>query len=112
MPRKNATLGSSFDSFLKETGLLADVIASAAKRSPLEQLNQARRKQRLTKSALANEARISCMQLDRTLDPANISASLRIIAKVARALGKSAYFKKATAARLRNPATGKKATEI
>jgi len=93
MPKKNAHIGSSLDSFLAEEGLLADVIAGAAKRNLVFQLEEARKKQRLTKSALAKKAGISRMQLDRVLDPENLAASLKIIAKVAAGLGKSVYFK-------------------
>lgn len=93
MPKKNAHIGSSLDSFLAEEGLLADVIAGAAKRNLVFQLEEVRKKQRLTKSALAKKAGISRMQLDRVLDPENLAASLKIIAKVAVGLGKSVYFK-------------------
>ncbi len=93
MPRKNAHIGSSLDSFLKEEGLLADVIAGAAKRNPVDQLEAVRQKKSLTKSALAKKAGLSRMQLDRVLDPDNVSASLKIIAKVAAGLGKGLYFK-------------------
>ena len=93
MPKKNAHIGSSLDSFLEEEGLLADVIAGAAKRNLVFQLEEVRKKQRLTKSALAKKAGISRMQLDRVLDPENLAASLKIIAKVAAGLGKGVYFK-------------------
>ena len=93
MARKNARIGSDFDSFLEEEGLLAEVIAGAAKRNLVAQLEEARKKQRLTKSALAKKAEISRMQLDRVLDPDNLAASLKIIAKVAAALRKGLYFK-------------------
>lgn len=93
MARKNARIGSDFDSFLEEEGLLADVIAGAAKRNLVAQLEEVRKKQRLTKSALAKKAGISRMQLDRILDPDNISASLKLISKVAAACGRGIYFK-------------------
>lgn len=93
MPRKNAHIGSDFDSFLEEEGLLAEVIAGAAKRNLVDQLEAVRQKQGLTKSALAKKAGISRMQLDRVLDPDNLAASLKVIAKVAAALGKGVYFK-------------------
>ncbi len=93
MPKKNVHIGSSLDSFLEEEGLLADAIAGAAKRNLVDQLEAVRQKRGLTKSALATKAGISRMQLDRVLDPDNLGASLKIIAKVAAALGKSIYFK-------------------
>ena len=93
MPKKNAHIGSSLDSFLEEEGLLADVIASAAKRNLVDQLEAVRQKRGLTKTALAKKSGISRMQLDRVLDPDNLSASLKIIAKVSAALRKSVYFR-------------------
>lgn len=93
MPRKRSPIGSSFDSFLREEGLLADVVAAAAKQDLVEQFNRLRAKKRLTKAALAERAGISRMQLDRTMDPDNTSASLRSIARVAAALNVSVYFR-------------------
>ena len=93
MPRKRSPIGSSLDSFLREEGLLAEVVAAAAKQDLVEQINRLRAKKRLSKATLAERAGISRMQLDRTLDPDNTSASLRSIARVAAALNVGVYFR-------------------
>ena len=93
MSRKKSPIGSTFDSFLRDEGLLADVVAAAAKQDLVDQINRLRAKKRLNKAALAERAGISRMQLDRTLDPDNTSASLRCIARVAAALNVGIYFR-------------------
>ena len=93
MSRKKSPIGSTFDSFLRDEGLLADVVAAAAKQDLVDQINRLRAKKRLNKAALAERAGISRMQLDRTLDPDNTSASLKSIARVAAALSVGVYFR-------------------
>ena len=93
MSRKKSPIGSTFDSFLRDEGLLADVVAAAAKQDLVDQINRLRVKKRLNKAALAERAGISRMQLDRTLDPDNTSASLKSIARVAAALSVGVYFR-------------------
>ena len=93
MSRKKSPIGSTFDSFLRDEGLLADVVAAAAKQDLVDQINRLRAKKRLNKAALAERAGISRIQLDRTLDPDNTSASLRSIARVAAALNVGVYFR-------------------
>lgn len=93
MSRKKSPIGSSFDSFLRDESLLADVVAAAAKQDLVDQINRLRAKKRLNKAALAERAGISRMQLDRTLDPDNTSASLKSIARVAAALNVGVYFR-------------------
>jgi antitoxin HicB len=80
--------GSTFDSFLEEQGIREEVEAVAIKRVLAWQLEQAMRKQRKTKQALARQLRTSRSQLDRLLDPRNISVTLDTITRAARALGK------------------------
>jgi hypothetical protein len=80
--------GSTFDSFLEEEGIRGEVEAVAVKRVLAWQLEQAMRKQRKTKQAMAKELHTSRSQLDRLLDPANVSVSLDTITRAAKALGK------------------------
>jgi|SRR5271168_3580984 len=68
--------GSTFDSFLEEEGIRGEVEAVAVKRVLAWQLEQAMRKQRKTKQAMARELRTSRSQLDRLLDPSNVSAAV------------------------------------
>jgi len=46
------------------------------------------RKQQMTKKAMARQLRTSRSQLDRLLDPHNVSMTLETINRAARALGK------------------------
>lgn len=80
--------GSTFDSFLEEQGLRAEVEAVAIKRVLAWQLQQAMRRQQKTKQAMARQLRTSRSQLDRLLDPENASVSLATIARAAQVLGK------------------------
>jgi antitoxin HicB len=80
--------GSTFDSFLEEQGIRAEVEAVAIKRVLAWQLQQAMRRQQKTKQAMARQLRTSRSQLDRLLDPENTSVSLATIARAAQVLGK------------------------
>jgi antitoxin HicB len=80
--------GSTFDSFLEREGIREEVEAVAIKRVLAWQLQQAMRKQQKTKQALARQLRTSRSQLDRLLDPRNVSVTLDTITRAARALGK------------------------
>src|SRR5580692_12692774 len=80
--------GSTFDSFLEQEGIREEVEAVAIKRVLAWQLEKAMKDQRKTKQAMAKHLRTSRSQLDRLLDPHNISVTVATIARAARALGK------------------------
>jgi len=80
--------GSSFDSFLEEEGIRGEAETVAIKRVLAWQLEQAMREQRKTKQAMAKELHTSRSQLNRLLDPHNVSVSLEAITRAARVLGK------------------------
>jgi antitoxin HicB len=80
--------GSSFDSFLDEAGIKEEVEAVAIKRVLAWQLERAMEEQQKTKQAMARELRTSRSQLDRLLDPRNVSVTLDTIARAARVVGK------------------------
>src|SRR5271156_4222778 len=80
--------GSTFDSFLEEEGIRQEVEAVAIKRVLAWQLEQAMQKQQKTKQAMAKQLHTSRSQLDRLLDPKNVSVTLDTITRAARALGK------------------------
>ena len=80
--------GSSFDSFLQEEGIRDDVEAVAIKRVLAWQLEQAMKEQQIPKQAMARELHTSRSQLDRLLDPRNVSVSLDTMARAAKALAK------------------------
>ena len=80
--------GSTFDSFLEAEGIRQEVEAVAIKRVLAWQLEQAMQQQRKTKQSMAKQLRTSRSQLDRLLDPRNVSVTLDTITRAALALGK------------------------
>ena len=83
-----AQVGSSFDEFLAEEGLLGEAEATAVKRVIAYQLSQFMEENNLSKSAMASRMRTSRSALDRLLDSSNPSATLQTMDRAARALGK------------------------
>ena len=81
-------LGSDFDSFLEEEGLLEEAEAVATKRVLAFQIEQAMKDQKLSKAAMARRMKTSRSALDRLLDPAIPSVTLLTIERAARALGR------------------------
>jgi hypothetical protein len=86
--KKTIHTGSTFDSFLAEGGIQQEVEAVAIKRVLAWQLERAMQEQRKTKQTMAKQLRTSRSQLDRLLDPRNVSVTLDTITRAARALGK------------------------
>ncbi len=84
----NPGIGTSLESWLDTEDIHSDVNALAAKRDLVAQLEAARRRRRLTRLALAHKARISQRQLGRLLDPDHVDVSVRVLARVAQALGR------------------------
>ena len=80
--------GSTFDSILEEQGIRDEVEAVAIKRVLAWQFERAMQQQQKTKQAMAKQLRTSRSQLDRLLDPRNVSVTLATITRAARALGK------------------------
>jgi antitoxin HicB len=89
--------GSTFDSFLEEEGIREEVEAVAIKRVLAWQLEQAMQEQQKTKQAMAKQLRTSRSQLDRLLDPQNVSVTLDTITRAAKALGKRVIIRVADA---------------
>ena len=81
-------LGSDFDDFLREDGLLDEAEAVASKGVLAYEIAQAMERQKLTKSAMARKMGTSRSSLDRLLDPGVPSVTLLTIEKAARVLGK------------------------
>lgn len=88
----NDHLGESFDDFLEDEGLLAEVEAVALKRVLAYQIAQLMREQALTKAELARRMATSRTAVDRLLDPHNNSATLITLEKAALALGKRLHI--------------------
>ena len=85
---KKQYLGSNFDDFLAEEGLLVEAESVAVKRVIAYQIAQLMQEQNLSKSAMARRMKTSRAALDRLLDPENQSITLQTLEKAAQALGK------------------------
>ncbi len=81
-------IGSDFDDFLRDEGLLDDAEATAAKRVVAFQIGQEMKRARLTKSEMAHRMKTSRPAVDRLLDPANRSVTLSTLERAAAAVGK------------------------
>ena len=86
--KSNPHVGSSFDDFLQEEGLYAEVNAGAAKKLLALQLSLALEENNITKTELASRMRTSRAAINRLLDPGNLALNLQTVSKAATALGK------------------------
>jgi len=86
MTHKN--IGSNFDDFLQEEGILAETDAAAVKRVVAYQIQQLMAENKMTKTNMAKKMGTSRSSLNRLLDPANMSVSLKTLEKAANSLGK------------------------
>ena len=88
MAKRNPRTGSRFDDFLKDEGIFVEVQAKALKRALAEQLEESMHDANLSKLQMARKMATSRSQLDRVLDPENVSIQLDTLIKAARAVGK------------------------
>ena len=86
--KKNAHIGSSFESWLDEEGLREEVTAAAIKAVIARQLAEEMRKKKITKQRMATLMKTSRAQLDRLLDPENGSATIDSLQRAARIVGR------------------------
>jgi hypothetical protein len=85
-------LGSDFDAFLADEGMLEDTIAVAVKRVIAWQLTEEMKAQHLTKQAMAKKMHTSRVALNRLLDETDTSLTLTTLARAAAVLGKKISF--------------------
>jgi hypothetical protein len=85
---KAENIGSNFDDFLQEEGLLDEANAVAVKRVIAWQIDQEMKAQKLTKSAMAKKMRTSRAALNRLLDETDTSLTLTTLSRAATVLGK------------------------
>jgi transcriptional regulator with XRE-family HTH domain len=83
----NKHIGSSFDDFLEDEGILEESAEIAAKRVLAWKIEQARKRKKLSKKKLAQAMKVSDTQLLRLLDPDNTSVTLHTMTRAASALG-------------------------
>lgn len=80
-------MGSDFDDFLSEQGLLEEVSATALKRVIAWQIAEAMATQKVTKKTLAERMHTSRTAVDRVLDQNDAGMTLATLASAACALG-------------------------
>lgn len=85
-------IGSDFDQYLKEEGLIVEVERVAIKRAVAYQVAQFMLNQGLSKTEMARRMRTSRASLDRLLDPNNGSVTLQTLERAADALGRRLHI--------------------
>ena len=86
--QKKGRIGSSFDEFLAEEGILEECEEQGIKQILADQIRLAMEKERLTKAAMALRMRTSRRALDRLLDSGNTSVTLHTLQRAATAVGR------------------------
>jgi antitoxin HicB len=81
-------IGSSFESWLEEEGILEESTNFAVKSVLAWQLAQAMKKKKMTKQQMAAAMNTSRAQLDRVLDPKSGNATLETLQRAAQAVGR------------------------
>ena len=81
-------MGSSFDEFLQEEGMLAQAEAVAIKRVIAFQLEETMTKEHNSKTEMAKRMNTSRSAINRLLDPLNTSITLATIESAVAAMGK------------------------
>lgn len=80
-------MGSDFDDFLEEEGILADVESVAIKRVIAFQVATMMKENGLSKAEMAKRMKTSRSSVDRLLDPENRSITLQTMEGAALAMG-------------------------
>jgi len=80
-------IGSSLDDFLKEEGIYEEARAIAVKEALAWQVQQAMKREKITKAEMARRMKTSRAALDRLLDPKNVSVTLQTLFRAAHAVG-------------------------
>lgn len=83
----NPHMGSDFDDFLEEEGILADVESVAIKRVIAFQVATMMKENGLSKAEMAKRMKTSRSSVDRLLDPENRSITLQTMEGAALAMG-------------------------
>jgi antitoxin HicB len=81
-------MGSDFDDFLEEEGILAETETVAFKRVIAFQVEKMMKEQNLSKTEMSRRMNTSRAVLDRLLDPGNQAVTLQTLDRAAHALGK------------------------
>jgi antitoxin HicB len=89
---KNPHIGSSFDDFLDEQGMLEECEHQALKEILADQVRKAMEDKRISKTEMAKKMQTSRRQLDRLLDPSVSNVTLATMSKAARAVGRELHI--------------------
>lgn len=81
-------IGSDFDDFLEEEGILEAVNTAAIKQILAIQIEKEMKEQNISKTLMAKKLNTSRSQLDRLLDPLNTSVTLATLINAAKVLNK------------------------
>lgn len=85
---RKQNIGSSFDAFLEEDGLLETCEEQAIKAILADQVEAAMNAEGLNKTQMARRMKTSRQALDRLLDPLNTSVTLQTMQRAASAVGR------------------------
>ena len=85
--KKNPHVGSNFDDFLAEEGLLEDAELVAVKRVLAHQITEHMKAKSISKVEMANRMATSRSALDRLLEPDNTAVTLQTLGRAAQAVG-------------------------
>jgi len=85
---KKDHVGSDFDGFLKEDGLLAECEAGALKRVIAWQLEREMKRRRISRAKLAGRMKASPAALDQLFAPGHSAVTLQFLEQAALALGR------------------------
>ena len=85
---KRQHIGSDFDDFLKQQGLLAECEAGALKRVVAWQLEQEMKRRRISRAKLASRMKTPRDVLDRLFAADESSVTLQVLERAALALGR------------------------
>src|SRR5260221_6713115 len=81
-------IGSDFDDFLKQEGLLAECEAGALKRVVTWQIEQEMKRRRITRAKLASRMKTNRNVLNRLFSVNDSTVSLQLLERAALALGR------------------------
>ena len=88
MNKRNIHVGSDFDDFLADEGLLEGASAVAIKRVIAWQIAEAMKARGLSKKAMAEQMHTSRSHLDRLLDADDTGLTLETLSRAAQVLGR------------------------
>jgi len=81
-------IGSAFDDFLAEEGLLESCEEQAIKEILADQITRAMKAEGINKTTMAQRMKTSRQALDRLLDPNNTGVTLQTMQRAAAAVGR------------------------